>query len=161
MLFKMEKSVKKGISFGLISGIITTLGMIIGLYSITESKLTILGGILVIAVADALSDAMGIHLSEETVKGNTTRSIWHSTLSTFFSKFIFALSFVIPIWFLDLRIAIICSIIWGGLLISIASFYISRERKSSPSKAILEHLFIATLVAIATYYIGQGVRILG
>jgi len=52
-------------SFGLTSGIITTLGLIVGLHSGTHSKLAVIGGILTIAMADALSDALGIHVSEE------------------------------------------------------------------------------------------------
>ena len=52
-------------SFGLTSGIITTLGLIVGLHSGTHSKLAVIGGILTIAMADAFSDALGIHVSEE------------------------------------------------------------------------------------------------
>ena len=72
----MKKSIKKGFSFGLTSGIITTLGLIVGLYSITESKLAVIGGILVIAIADAFSDAMGIHVSEESDIRNSKREVW-------------------------------------------------------------------------------------
>ena len=61
----MKPAIKKGFSFGLASGVITTLGLMVGLYASTHSLLAVLGGILVIAVADALSDALGIHISEE------------------------------------------------------------------------------------------------
>ena len=53
----MEVSIKKGVSFGLTSGTITTLGLMVGLYSGTQSRLVVLGGIVTIAIADALSDA--------------------------------------------------------------------------------------------------------
>ncbi len=39
--------------------------MIVGLNSGTNSKNIVLGGIITIAIADALSDALGIHISEE------------------------------------------------------------------------------------------------
>jgi len=61
----MKKSLKTGISFGLTSGTITTLGLMIGLNSGTNSRGIIIGGILTIAIADSLSDALGIHISEE------------------------------------------------------------------------------------------------
>ena len=61
----MEHSFRVGMSFGLTSGIITTLGLIVGLHSGTHSKLAVIGGILTIAMADAFSDALGIHVSEE------------------------------------------------------------------------------------------------
>jgi len=52
-------------SFGLTSGVITTLRLMMGLYSGTHSRLTVIAGILTIALADSLFDAAGIHLSEE------------------------------------------------------------------------------------------------
>ena len=75
----MKHSIKKGFSFGLTSGVITTLGLIVGLHSGTHSKLVVIGGVLVIAVADALSDALGIHISEESENKHTQREIWEAT----------------------------------------------------------------------------------
>jgi len=64
----MKNSIKKGLGFGLTSGIITTLGLMIGLYFSTKSMLAVIGGIIIIAVADSLSDSLGMHISEETNK---------------------------------------------------------------------------------------------
>jgi len=61
----MKSSLKTGLSFGLTSAIITTLGLMVGLHSGTHSRLAVIGGVLTIAIADAFSDAMGIHISEE------------------------------------------------------------------------------------------------
>jgi len=157
----MKKSIKKGFSFGLTSGIITTLGLIVGLYSITESKLAILGGILVIAIADALSDAMGIHVSEESDKKNSKKEIWEATISTLFSKFIFALSFAVPILLFSLGIAVIVNIIWGIFLMTTLSYIIGKRNGDVPYKVILEHLVITIFVIAITYYVGRGVRVFG
>ena len=77
----MEHSFRVGMSFGLTSGIITTLGLIVGLHSGTHSKLAVIGGILTIAMADAFSDALGIHVSEESEATHTV-SYTHLTLPT-------------------------------------------------------------------------------
>ncbi len=151
----MNHPIKKGFSFGLTSGIITTLGLIVGLHSSTHSKLVIIGGVLVIAVADALSDALGIHISEESENKHSPREVWESTISTFLSKLIFALTFIIPIIFFKLSLAIIISIIWGLSLIGIFSYYIARQQKVKPFRVILEHVFIAVIVIIITHYIGD------
>ena len=151
----MNHPIKKGFSFGLTSGIITTLGLIVGLHSGTHSKLVIIGGVLVIAVADALSDALGIHISEESENKHSPREVWESTISTFLSKLIFALTFIIPIILFKLSLAIIISIIWGISLIGIFSYYIARQQKVKPFHVILEHVFIAIIVIIATHYIGN------
>ena len=95
----MKHSWKVGLCFGLTSGIITTLGLMIGLYSGTYSKIIVISGILTIAIADSLSDAFGIHVSEESENKHTKKEIWESTLSTFFCKFIIASSFIIPVLF--------------------------------------------------------------
>jgi len=154
----MKISIRKGLGFGLTSGIITTLGLIVGLNSGTNSKVVVLGGILVIAIADSLSDALGIHISEESgSKSITKKALWESTTSTFLFKLIFALTFIIPIWFLELQLAVIVSILWGILLISLFSFWISRKNGRNPTKAVLEHLIIAIAVIIITHFVGKGI----
>lgn len=145
----MKHSLKIGFSFGLTSGIITTLGLMIGLYSGTESKTVVIAGILTIAIADAFSDALGIHVSEESENKHTAKEIWASTISAFLTKFTSALTFLIPIFLLPLKIAIITSVIWGLSLLGIFSYY--NEKKW---KAVFEHIFIAILVIFATYYTG-------
>jgi len=80
----MRHSIKMGFSFGLTSAIITTLGLMVGLHSGTHSKLVILGGIFTIAVADAFSDALGIHVSEESENKHSAKEIWVSNSSSSF-----------------------------------------------------------------------------
>ncbi|MBE0447424.1 MAG: hypothetical protein IBX64_04900 [Actinobacteria bacterium] len=151
----VKDSIRTGLSFGLTSGIITTLGLVVGLSSGTGSKSVVIGGILTIAIADSLSDALGIHISEESEAKHTTREIWESTVATFLAKFVFASVFVIPVLLLSLSIAIIVSIILGFSFLSIISFIIARQERARPSRVITEHLFVALVVIIATNYIGN------
>jgi len=157
----MKISIRKGFGFGMTSGIITTLGLMIGLYSGTNSKLFVLGGVLMIAIADAFSDSLGIHISEEAgSKKTTTKEIWESTISTFAFKFVFALIFIILILLLELQIAVIIGAFIGLFLLGVFSFYIAKQRGLKPLKIILEHLGIAILVIVITYAIGKGIAIL-
>jgi len=155
----MRHSLKTGFSFGLTSGTITTLGLIVGLHSGTHSRIVIIGGIITIAIADAFSDSIGIHISEESENKHNTREIWESTISTLLSKFIFSLSFVIPILLLSLSTAMIISLVWGFSLIGIFSYYTAKLRRSKPWKSILEHLAIASLVIFITHYVGVWISI--
>ena len=152
-----KHSLKIGISFGTTSGIITTLGLMVGLNSGTHSQATIIGGILTIAIADSFSDALGIHLSEESEGKHTEKEIWESTIYTFLAKFIFALIFIIPILFLELSIAIIVSIIFGLSLLSILSFLLSRKQNKKTWRVVLEHLIVALVVILLAHYIGNWV----
>jgi VIT1/CCC1 family predicted Fe2+/Mn2+ transporter len=153
----MRHSLKTGLSFGLTSGIITTLGLMVGLNSGTHSKLVVIGGILTIAIADAFSDALGIHVSEESENKHTDREIWESTIFTFIAKFIFAMTFVVPILLFPLATAITVSIVWGLSMLSIFSFYLAREQDEKPWKVAGEHLLIAVVVIIITHEIGHWI----
>jgi len=154
----MRHSIKTGLSFGLTSAIITTLGLMVGIYSGTHSRVAVIGAILTIAIADAFSDALGIHISEESENRHTPKEIWEATFSTFLFKFLFAMTFVLPVLFLRLNAAIIISILWGLSSLSLFSFYLAKEQKTKPWKVIFEHLLIAIVVITATYYVGIWIR---
>jgi len=155
----MKHSLKVGFNFGLTSGIITTLGLMVGLHSSTHSKLVVIGGILTIAIADALSDAMGIHMVEESENKYTAEEVWKSTFSTISFKFIFSSIFIIPVMLIELSKAIVISIMFGSYLLFLNSFIIAREKNANPWKIIGEHLIIAVMVIIATHYIGHFISI--
>ncbi len=150
---------KIGLCFGLTSAIITTLGLIVGLHSFSGSKLVVIGGILTIAIADAFSDALGIHISEESESIHTDREIWESTIATFAAKFLFALTFMAPVVFLELSTAILVSVIWGLLTLTFLSYVITRDEKENTWKVIIEHLVIALIVISFTHYVGDWVSI--
>jgi len=153
----MKHSLKVGFSFGLTSGIITTLGLMVGLHSGTHSKLVVIGGVLTIAIAYAFSDALGIHVSEESENKHTVKEIWEATISTFFSKFVFALTFVIPVFLFELSTAIVVSIIWGLSLLGIFSYGMAKQQKEKPWKVVAEHLIIAFVVIIITHLVGDWI----
>jgi vacuolar iron transporter family protein len=155
----MREAIKVGVSFGLTSGIITTLGLMVGLNAGTGLKLVVIGGIITIAIADAFSDALGIHLSEESQKRNSSRAVWHSTFTAFFVKLIISASFLIPVLLFSLSVAMIVSVIYGLLLISVFSFFLSRWRDESPFLAMVEHLAIAIVVILITNYVGKGIAL--
>jgi len=150
----MNPAVKAGFSFGLTSGIITTLGLMVGLNAGTHSQLAVIGGILTIAIADAFSDSLGVHVSQESENQHSNKEVWESTIATFVAKLFFALTFLVPVLLLPLQEAVIASIGYGLVLIALLSFFIARPEKTKPWKAIAEHLGIAIAVIIATNFVG-------
>ena len=156
----MKESLRTGITFGLTSAVITTLGLMVGLHSGTHSRIVVLGGILTIAIADAFSDALGIHVSEESENTHTVKQIWISTIATFLAKFLFALTFALPVLFLPLSTAIVVSLFWGMLILSILSYIIARSNRESPWKIIGEHILIALVVISITHLVGDWVSTL-
>ena len=126
-----------------------------GLNSSIGSSLAVIGGIVVIAIADSMSDALGMHISEETVRKKCDRFVWESAFSTLFFKFIFALSFIIPFLLFDLTTAIYVSMAWGLSILIIFSIYLAKQEKIKPYKIVSEHLAIAIAVIILTNYVGK------
>lgn len=153
----MDHSIRTGITFGLASGTITTLGLMVGLHAGTHSRLVVIGGIFTIAISDAFSDAVGIHISEESENVHTAKEIWISTLATFCSKFIFSMTYVAAVLLFELRTAILFNIAWGVLLLTIVSYIIAREQKEKPWKVIGEHLFIFAVVIFLTNLVGEKI----
>lgn len=158
MEFFNNDGARTGLYFGATSGVITTIGLIAGLHAGTNSMAAVLGGILVIAVADALSDALGIHLAEEANPDATQQHIWAATVSTFITKFVFAITFAIPVLLLPLWPAVLASVAWGILVIAVLSYFIARAQEASPLAIIGEHVLIAIIVVIASHYIGVWVN---
>ena len=141
-------------SFGATSAIITNLGLIIGLDSLAHPKLSIIGGILVIALADNISDSVGIHIYQES-ECITDREVWFSTFSNFFTRILVSLTFIILVLALPIRLAVFCSMVWGLLLLAFMSYTIAKDRGVSPYRAIFEHISIAVFVIIVSSFLGK------
>jgi VIT1/CCC1 family predicted Fe2+/Mn2+ transporter len=158
----MKSPLSIGLSFGLTSGVITTLGMIVGLNAGTHSEVAVIGGILTVALADSFSDALGMHVTEESQRNVSQKFTWEATAATFLFKMLFGLSFVIPFIFLSYDNAVICSVLWGLSVISIFSYRLALKRKENPWRTLGEHLAISIFVIILTQLLGMEIsRIFG
>jgi VIT1/CCC1 family predicted Fe2+/Mn2+ transporter len=152
-----HQSLRTGLSFGMTSGVITTLGLIVGLHSGTHSRSVVIGAILVIAVSDAFSDSLGIHLSEEAENVHTDKQIWTSTVATFLSKFAVTLSFLAPVLLVQFPSAIAVSAAWGLVVIIVLSWSIARVTRKRPLAVIVEHVVIAAVVVGLSHLVGTWV----
>jgi vacuolar iron transporter family protein len=143
-------------SFGATSGIITNLGLIVGFDKLANPKLGIIAGILVIALADNISDSAGIHIYQE-AECLSSKEVWVSTISNFLARLFVSLSFILLIAVLPLKLAVAISIAWGLLLLSFMSYSIAKVRKVSPYEAIFEHLAIAVFVIVASSLVSSWI----
>jgi VIT1/CCC1 family predicted Fe2+/Mn2+ transporter len=141
-------------SFGSTSAIITNLALMAGLHSQANAKISIMGGILVIALADNVSDSFGIHIYQESEKIET-REVWTSTILNFISRILVSLSFVGLILILPLNMAIIFSIVWGLLLLAAVSYMIAKNESGNPYSSILTHVLIAVAVIFLSNLVGD------
>lgn len=158
MIKEMRRSYKSGLGFGLTSGILTPLGLTVGLYSSTYNTCIIIAGIITISITDAFSDALGIHVSKEAGNEYSAKEIWEATIVTFLTKFFVGLTFIIPFLLFNVHKALVASIVWSILLLGSFSFHIALTRNEWPLQAVLEHLLIGTIVVLITYYVPQIVQ---
>jgi VIT1/CCC1 family predicted Fe2+/Mn2+ transporter len=106
-----------------------------------------------------MSDALGIHLAEEANPDTDHMHVWAATIVTFLTKFIFSISFAIPLLLLPLGTAVTASVVWGLLVIVVLSFFLARSQGESPVSIIAEHVGIAVLVLVLSHYIGVWVAV--
>ncbi len=159
MIKLMEnKGARTGLFFGATSGVITTIGLIVGLYSGTRSLVAVLGGILVIAVADAMSDALGIHLAQEADPDSTHSQVWVATVTTFLTKLVVAASFALPLLWFPLSIAVLVCVGWGLIVIAMLSAYLARVQNTAVLPIVGEHVLIAIAVVGISHFIGVWVN---
>ncbi len=135
-------------SFGTTSAVVTSLAFVIGLSG--ASKPAIILSLLVFALADNISDSLGIHVFQESDLKNP-RVVRVSTFSNFFARLSLVLIFVLIVAFLPINYAVIASLVYGMSVLSVLSYYIARERKSSIYTSILWHVATAILVIAVSY----------
>ena len=160
MIKKYFHQLMTGVSFGMTSGVITSLGMIVGLHSATSSRLVVIAGIIIMAIADGLSDAAGVHISEESelekgITKHTQKEIWVATIFTFISKLIFTLTFAIPFLVFHLKTAVLIAIGWGMLLLILLNFTIAKIKQENSAMLITEHILLALFVIALSHGVGH------
>ena len=153
-----DKGTRTGLFFGATSGVITTLGLMVGLQSGTRSLAAVFGGVLVIAISDSMSDALGIHLAQESDPNSTRGQIWAATIWTFVSKFVVAISFLLPLMWLPLDQAVMVSVSWGLIIVTAMSYLTARLQNAPVWRAVGEHVAISLLVIALSHYVGVWVH---
>lgn len=141
-------------SFGATAAIITNLALIVGLRTGEHAKIGIIGGMLIIAVADNISDSIGIHVYQES-ECLAPKEVWLSTFTNFLTRLLVSLTFVAQVAIFPMQVAVITSLIWGLLLLAYISYQIAKDRGLNPYMAMLEHLGIAIVVIVASNFVGK------
>ncbi|MGB8656613.1 MAG: hypothetical protein WCE90_02365 [Candidatus Zixiibacteriota bacterium] len=143
-------------SFGATSAIVTSLAFIVGLFRNANPKPAIIGSLLVIAIADNISDSLGIHVYQES-QLLSSKVIRASTFFNFLTRFMVMLIFILLVAFLPMGYAVIFSIAYGISLLAILSYLIARGQKVNPHRAILQHVAIAVLVVTVSNFLGKWI----
>jgi VIT1/CCC1 family predicted Fe2+/Mn2+ transporter len=135
------------ISFGSTAAIVTSMALVTGLNAIGASRSTTVTALLIAALADNLTDALSIHVYQESERLEQ-REAFIGTLYNFAARLLGCLTFVGLVAVLPSDAMVPASIIWGTLLLMALTYLLARERQVSVAAEIIKHLLAATAVLI-------------
>jgi len=133
------------------------MGMIVGLDAATARKAVIVGSLLIIGIADNLTDALSVHIYQESEKLAEKRA-FRTTVANFIARFAISISFILIFLLLPTAPAIAACIVWGFLLLSGLSYFLAKARAVSAFKEISKHAGVALVVLVLSQIIGIEIR---
>jgi VIT1/CCC1 family predicted Fe2+/Mn2+ transporter len=141
-------------SIGATAAITTSMGLIAGLTQGEIAKTGIITGLLIVAIADNISDTLGIHIYKES-EGATKQDINSYTYGNFIVRLLLAFTFVLIVLLFSSLTALIISSIWGLFLLTILSYLIAKSKKTNPSREIVWHLVVAMIIIVGSKLLGN------
>ncbi len=144
------------LSYGGTAAIVTGMGLIVGFDSATASKATLVGSLLLIAVADNLADSLAIHAYQESER-LAAKAAFRSTVTNFLTRFLVAASFVTLVLALPLGYVTPAALAWGMGLLATLTYFVARHRGVAPLPEIAKHLAVAVVVIIVSRAIGTWI----
>jgi vacuolar iron transporter family protein len=139
-------------SFGITSSITTSLSLIVGLDTTAHPKASIISALAILALADNISDSLGIHIYRESENSGEPKIY---TLTNFLSRFLLTCVFAAIVLLVPKPFAIPLSVVLGLLVLSVLSYFIAIEQKIRPYREIIKHLAIAVFAMIASHFAGE------
>jgi MFS family permease len=135
------------------AAIITNVSLIVGLGSAGAGKGPIIGGLLTFALADNISDSLGIHWYKQSEgRGKKLSSL--ATALNFLSRLPVSFSFIAIVLIFRISQAIIVGIVWALLLLILISYLMTRRNHESSILGIIKHVLIAVVVIVLSRCVG-------
>jgi len=145
----------KYFSFGATSAVITGLAVVVGLSRTANPVIGITTALMVIAIADNISDSFGIHVHQEAQK-ESVKEVRKTTLTNFGTRIAVVSVFILLVILLPMKAAVPFSIFFGMAVISTISYFIAKEQKAKPYRVVFQHLLITVLVIIGSYLLREA-----
>jgi VIT1/CCC1 family predicted Fe2+/Mn2+ transporter len=142
-------------SFGGTAAIVTSMGLIVGLHG-SATKASLVGSLLIIAVADNLTDSLSVHTYQEAENLPARRAL-QATVANFVARLLIGCSFAVLVLVLPAAAALWVSLTWGLLLLSALTYRIARVRGADPRTEIAKHLAVCVLVLAISKALGYSI----
>jgi VIT1/CCC1 family predicted Fe2+/Mn2+ transporter len=140
-------------SFGGPAAIVTGMALIVGLDAATAAKSAVVTSLLIIGIADNLTDSLSVHIYQESER-LAERDAFRTTIANFFARFFVCITFIVTIVLLPASTAISVTMLWGFILLSVLSFFLARARGVGAVSEIIKHCIVALIVIAISRAIG-------
>lgn len=150
----------QGISFGILSSVMTLLPFQLGVVlSGNRNVHEIVASIVAMSVADSMADAYGIYFSEEASKTKLqNKGAVRAALVTFGTKILLQLSFVLPFFLLrGIQSPLIANTVWGLSAITVAAYVVARRNKVPIAPYILKTLGFTLCITVGSYTLTEWI----
>ncbi len=144
------------ISYGGTAAVVTGTGLVVGLQSAHSSAATLVGALLIIGVADNLTDSLSVHAYQE-AEGLGGKAALRSTVANFIARFTLTLTFVGLVIALPAQWLQPVAIVWGAVLLAALTSLIARRRRASVASEVIKHLIVAFVVVSISKLLGIGI----
>ncbi|HET6461984.1 MAG TPA: hypothetical protein VFG29_14480 [Syntrophales bacterium] len=142
------------ISYGGTAAIVTSMALITGLNAVGTGKSTLITALLVVALADNITDSLSIHIYQESERLDE-REAFIGTLSNFTTRLLVSLSFVLIVVVFPPKVIVPGSIVWGNLLLGVLTYFLARERNVRILPEVIKHLVVAAVAIIISKIIAH------
>ncbi len=142
------------ISYGAAAAVVTSMALISGLSAASATKSVIASALLIAAFADNMTDALSIHIFQESEQLDT-KEAFRGTITNFFTRLVLGISFVTLVALLPLAYITKAAFAWGMLLLAILTYFVARERNVKPLPEVLKHLVFSMVVITVSMTLGH------
>ncbi|HVN43429.1 MAG TPA: hypothetical protein VMT50_11645 [Steroidobacteraceae bacterium] len=144
------------VSFGGTAAIVTGTSLVLGLDAAGSTRQSIASALLILALADNLTDSLSVHAYQESARLPEGDAL-HSTLFNFASRLVIALSFVALALLVPRPLLAPAAGAWGTLLLAALTFWLAREREAHVASEIGKHLMVAAVIVAISRGLGAWI----
>ena len=157
----------QGVAFGTMDGLITILGVVIGIATATENAGAVIVAGLVAGLANAFGNTFGFYASElaeraehiqEKQRLNSMTETRRSTILAFTHSVGSTIVIVAPFAVLDLNHAIIASLIFASVLLFTLGGFVGKFSHASAVKFGVRYVALGLAGAGLSFVVGEAVR---
>lgn len=145
------------VSFGSPAAIVTSTGLIVGLQTAMIHRGAIAGSLLIFALADNMTDSLGVHIYQES-EGLNAHEAFRTTIANFLARLLLSLSFILLVLYAPASTLVYLAAGWGLILLAGLSYLLARARGVSALSEILKHTGVALAVVALSKLVGGGIR---